>query len=78
MNDDKIYYGEVVFFSAVRGYGFLQWDIDGVQQDDMFIHYSNIIMDGYKTIAKGQRVSFSIGTNDRGEPKAINVIAIKY
>lgn len=78
MNDNKVYYGEVIWFSSSKGFGFILWDIDGVQQDDLFLHYSDITMEGYKTIAKDQRVSFSIGTNARGEPKAINVVAIKY
>jgi cold shock protein len=76
-NDKQVYYGEVIFFDPKKGYGFVSWDIDGVKQGDMFVHFSDIAMDGFKTLYKQQKVQFSIGTNVRGEPKAIEVIVLK-
>jgi cold shock protein len=75
MEDNKVYIGQVIWFG--KGIGFIAWDIDGIQQKDMFIHYSDISIEGYKTLSKDQKVSFEIGTNNRGQPKAINVIVIK-
>jgi cold shock protein len=76
-DDNEIFYGSVVWFSAVKGIGFLAWEKDGVQQKDMFVHYSDIVMEGFKTLYKAQRISFCIGTNARGEPKATSVIVLK-
>lgn len=74
---NKVYYGSVIFFSAQRGFGFLQWDVDGVRQKDLFVHFSDIEMEGYKTLYKGQQVNFEIGKNNRGEAKAIIVTVVK-
>lgn len=74
MSEDKIYYGEVCWFSSKKGYGFLAWEIDGVKQTDMFCHFSDIISDGFKTLYTNQKVSFSIGTNKHGSPKATNIV----
>jgi CspA family cold shock protein len=74
MSDDKeTYHGIVCWFNGVKGIGFLNWDKDGVPQRDMFVHYSDISMEGFKTLYKHQKVSFQIGENLRGDPKAINV-----
>lgn len=75
---DVIYYGEVIFFDPKKGYGFVLWEIDGVKQKDLFVHFSDLQMDGFKTLYKGQKVSFGLGTNVRGEPKAINVVVLKH
>ncbi len=76
MNDEKkVYMGEVIWFS--KGFGFLAWNIDGAQQKDLFVHYSDISMEGFKNLLKGQKVSFEIGKNNHGDPKAINVTALK-
>ena len=72
-----VYTGTVVWFSSAKGFGFFQWDIDGVRQKDMFCHFSDIAIDGFKTLFKDQKVSFSIGTNHNGDPKAINVSILK-
>ena len=76
--EDKKYVGEVVWFNSKSGYGFLSWKDDGVPQKDMFIHYSDIVSEkgAFKTLKKGQQISFSIGENRRGQPKAVNVIII--
>jgi cold shock CspA family protein len=78
MNEDKVvYYGEVIFFDPKRGYGFASWEINGVKQKDIFIHFSDLVMEGFKTIYKHQKISFSLGTNVRGDPKAICVEILK-
>lgn len=78
MDDDKVmYYGEVIFFTPKIGFGFILWEKDGVKQKDMFVHFSDIIMEGFKTLFKGQKISFQIGTNKHGDPKAINVTVLK-
>ena len=72
-DSDKMYMGKIIFFSAIRGYGFISWEIDGIPQSDLFLHFSDISMQGYKTVFKDQIVSFQIGKNNKGQDKAINV-----
>lgn len=67
------YTGAVLWFDAKRGYGFIEWSKNGVKQKDMFCHYSDIVKDGYKALVKMDRVSFSIGKNHNGDPKAIEI-----
>lgn len=74
---NEVYYGEVIFFDSKKGYGFISWDKDGVKQTDMFLHYSGISCEGFKTVFKGQKVSFQLGVNNFGKPKAINVIVLR-
>lgn len=76
MADEK-FYGEVLWFDPKRGIGFIGWEKDGVKQKDMFVHYSDISCEGFKTLFKQQRVSFGIGTAHSGRPKAINVEVLK-
>ena len=72
MNDDnKVYEGSVIWFS--KGMGFLQ-RAEG--EPDLFVHWSDILMDAYKTLKKGQRVSYKVGKNNRGQDKAIEVQVI--
>jgi CspA family cold shock protein len=54
--------GTVKWFSNEKGYGFIERE-DG---DDLFVHYSEIAMDGYKTLVQGQRVEFEITQGDKG------------
>ena len=74
MTDLEVYNGEVIWFS--NGFGFLSWEKDGVKQTDMFTHYSDLNMAGFKLLKAGQKVSFSIGQNNAGKPKAIDVTVI--
>lgn len=76
MSDAK-FTGEVLWFDAKRGYGFIGWTKDGVQQKDLFVHFSDILCDGFKTLYKKQQVSFGLGTNKHGAPKAIEVEVLK-
>lgn len=70
--EPKIYLGTTVFFSNKLNYGFIAPDGEPGQKD-LFVHYSNIKMSGYKTLRKGQRIKFEIGKNLRNENHAINV-----
>lgn len=71
------YTGSIIWFNVKKGYGFIDWSIDNVKQKDLFIHFSDLSMTGFKTINAGQKISFELGTNKNGIPKAINVLAIK-
>ena len=62
--------GKVKWFSNQRGYGFIQTD-DG---QDMFVHFSAIQTEGFKTLAQGQEVDFEISEGPKG-PHAANVTA---
>jgi cold shock protein len=63
--------GTVKWFNADKGYGFIA--VDGGR--DVFVHYSAIQMDGYRSLEQGQRVEFEITQSDRG-PQADAVRAI--
>ncbi|MCO7126117.1 cold-shock protein CspD [Sporolactobacillus shoreicorticis] len=60
--------GKVKWFNAEKGYGFIE--VDG--GNDVFVHYSAIEGDGFKTLEEGQEVSFDIVEGNRG-PQAANV-----
>lgn len=69
--------GMVLWFEGKRGYGFIGWEKAGVKQKDLFVHFSDIVCEGFKTLVKDQRVAFNVGVNKRGEPKATEVTVIK-
>ncbi|MDE5412111.1 MULTISPECIES: cold-shock protein [Alkalihalobacterium] len=60
--------GTVKWFNAEKGFGFIE--VEG--QDDVFVHFSAIQGDGFKTLEEGQTVSFEIEQGQRG-PQAANV-----
>ena len=60
--------GTVKWFDSKKGYGFISPD-DG---DDIFVHYTSIQGDGYRTLEEGQRVEFVVSDGDRG-PQAKEV-----
>ncbi len=60
--------GTVKFFSEQKGYGFIEQE-DG---PDVFVHHSDINMEGFKNLAEGDRVSFDVGQGNKG-PAAENV-----
>jgi CspA family cold shock protein len=70
---DKVYYGKVIWFDARKGMGFIEWSKDNQTQKDMFVHFSDIKANGFKTLYKDQQVSFKIGANKNNMPKAIEV-----
>lgn len=60
--------GTVKWFNAEKGYGFIK-DEEG---KDIFVHFSSINSDGYKTLEEGQKVTYDLVESDRG-PQAKNV-----
>lgn len=64
--------GVVKWFNVSRGYGFISPNNGG---DDVFAHYSAILMDGYRTLQEGQRVEFGVEEGPKG-PQATNIRAI--
>ena len=61
--------GTVKWFNAQKGYGFITNDNGG---EDVFVHFSGIAGDGYKSLEEGQSVTFDITNGNRG-PQAVNV-----
>ena len=62
--------GKVKWFNESKGYGFIEPDGGG---KDIFVHYSAIQCEGYKTLSEGQPVEFEVTQGDKG-PQAANVI----
>jgi len=71
------YVGEVIWFSNKKGFGFLTWEKDGEKQKDMFVHFSDVLCEGFKALYKGQKVAFEVGANRHGDPKAVDVTIVK-
>jgi len=61
--------GTVKWFNADKGYGFITPDGGG---DDLFVHHSAIVGDGYRSLAEGATVSYDTESGPKG-PKAVNV-----
>ena len=55
--------GTVKWFNDAKGYGFIEASEAG---EDIFVHYSAIDMDGFKTLAEGQEVEFELAEGDKG------------
>ena len=64
----RIEQGTVKWFNAEKGFGFISRE-DG---SDVFVHFSAIQGDGFKTLEEGQAVTFDVEDSDRG-PQAVNV-----
>jgi CspA family cold shock protein len=64
--------GQVKWFNEKKGYGFIQQE----NGQDLFVHYTAIQGDGFKTLAEGQKVSFEVEDTPKG-PKAKNVQVIQ-
>lgn len=68
--------GTVKWFNAEKGYGFISNDNGG---NDVFVHFSAIVGDGYKTLVEGQRVTYDVEADPKDESKsrATNVVVVK-
>lgn len=66
-----MYNGKVKWFNDQKGYGFIERE-DG---DDVFVHFSAIQQEGFKSLQEGQEVEFEIVEGDRG-PQAANVVPV--
>jgi len=64
--------GTVKWFNNQKGYGFISDD----SGSDVFVHFSGLNMDGFKTLEEGASVEFDVINGEKG-PQAVNVIAIK-
>jgi CspA family cold shock protein len=64
--------GTVKFFNAEKGYGFIS--LEGGDKD-VFVHYSNIQGNGYRTLEEGQKVEFDVAAGRKGD-EAQNVRAV--
>lgn len=64
--------GTVKWFNAEKGYGFISNDEGG---NDVFVHFSAIVCDGFKTLKEGQKVTFDVEPDPKNSEKlrAINV-----
>ncbi len=61
--------GTVKWFNDSKGYGFISRE----EGEDVFVHFSSIAGDGFKSLQEGDRVSFDLEESDRG-PQAVNVV----
>ena len=67
--------GTVKWFNENKGFGFISNDNGG---DDVFVHFSAITSQGYKTLTEGQKVTFDTETDPRnGKMKAANVTVVQ-
>jgi cold shock protein len=71
MKEEK-FVGKVVWFDNKLGFGF----ISRPEEIDLFVHWSDITNEGFKKLKKGQEVVFSVGLNNRKQPKAVDVAVV--
>ena len=64
--------GKVKWFNPDKGYGFIERE----GGDDLFVHFSEIQSEGFKTLDEGQAVSFTEATGNNGKPQATQVRAL--
>ena len=65
--------GKVKWFNPKKGFGFITQE-DG---SDLFVHFSAISMEGFKTLKSGQEVQYEVGKNAEGKTQASNVSPIE-
>jgi CspA family cold shock protein len=63
--------GTVKWFSRDKGYGFIQRE----GGDDVFVHFSAIQSEGFRTLEEGERVEFTVESGPKG-PQAVNVVRL--
>jgi len=63
--------GKVKWFNSEKGFGFIERE----EGNDVFVHFSAIVMDGYKTLSEGMEVQFDVVDGAKG-PQAANVSAL--
>ncbi len=63
--------GKVKWFNSEKGYGFITTD----EGEDLFVHYSQIQKDGFKTLDEGEEVEFDVVEGNKG-PQAANVTSL--
>ena len=64
--------GQVKWFDSKKGYGF----ITGENGKEIFVHFSGIMSDGFKSLNEGQQVEFEVGNGAKGE-EAVNVTVVE-
>jgi len=64
--------GKVKWFNESKGYGFIEREDDG---SDVFVHYTEIQGEGFRTLFEGDEVGFDVVDDEKG-PKATNVIKV--
>lgn len=64
--------GKVKWFNNEKGFGFIEYK----ENEDIFVHYSAILTEGYKTLVEGQYVEFELVRTDKGL-QAKNVVEVK-
>lgn len=77
---------KVKFFDKKKGWGyvartaesdaFIRDNFSGIAEDDIFFHFSDIVMDGYKTVEKDQEVTFSIEKDERSQGKKVKAVSV--
>ena len=69
--------GTVKWFNDAKGYGFIQSEELANSPKDVFVHYSEIVKDGYKTLAQGQTVEFELADTPKGlQAKSVAVVTV--
>lgn len=64
--------GKIKWFNNRKGFGF----ISGEDGKEVFVHYSGIVGDGYRTLKTGQAVVYDVSQDDKGRDVAVNVSAV--
>lgn len=65
--------GIIKFFNSLRGFGFISVEDS---EEDFFVHHSDIVMNGFRSLEEGDNVEFEVGVGEDGREKAINVSKI--
>ena len=65
--------GKVKWFNGEKGYGFISME----GSDDLFVHFSEIQMEGYRTLKEDQNVEFDVVDGNDGKMQAVNVRVIE-